>query len=206
MHGRSLLDSPVSAACMKGLLRNRMGRHCLPRDEASWANPQVHSLDRVCLLCALAAERHIIFECPELQDSRAHLFQGPKTMQAFMWQDDLIGIAMFVNMYLNKVNLVANFFDIQCRCREGEQIWHPCTCSKRDNMHSAVTAFARVGCTDIASRTALLKPLQLRHLSRQCHRQLLLHMEAMASLHATVYGSTSDCSIGLVTHACQIRL
>ena len=25
-------------------------------------------------------------------------------MQAFMWQDDLIGIAEFVNMCLNKVN------------------------------------------------------------------------------------------------------
>ena len=26
------------------------------------------------------------------------------TMQAFMWQDDLIGVAKFVNMCLNKVN------------------------------------------------------------------------------------------------------
>ena len=33
----------------------------------------------------------------------AVLFQGPETMQAFMWQDDLIGVAKFVNMCLNKV-------------------------------------------------------------------------------------------------------
>ena len=31
MHARSLLDIPVSAACMKGLLRFRMGCHRLPR-------------------------------------------------------------------------------------------------------------------------------------------------------------------------------
>ena len=109
-HARSLLDIPVSAACLKGLLRFRMGCHRLPRDAGSWARPQVPRLERVCQLCAtgvLGDERHVIFECPELQDFRAqfsHLFQGPETMQAFMWQDDLIGVAKYVNMCLNKVN------------------------------------------------------------------------------------------------------
>ena len=49
----------------------------------------------------------MIFECPGLQGFRAqwsHRFQGPETMQAFMWQDDLIGVAKFVNVCLKKVN------------------------------------------------------------------------------------------------------
>ena len=108
-HARSLSNILASAACMKGLLRFRMACHRLPRDEGSWARPQVPRLERSCRLCATGAlgnERHIIFECPELQGFRArwsHLFQGPETMQAFMWQDNLIGIAKFVNMCLNKV-------------------------------------------------------------------------------------------------------
>ena len=32
-HGHSLQDIPVSAPCLKGLLKFRMGRHRLPRDE-----------------------------------------------------------------------------------------------------------------------------------------------------------------------------
>ena len=53
---------------------------------------------------ALGDERQIISECPELQGFRAwwsHLFQGPETMQAFKWQDDLIGVAKYVNMCLH---------------------------------------------------------------------------------------------------------
>ena len=109
-HARSLLDIPVSAACMKGLLRFRMGCHRLPRDEGSWTRPHVSRLQRVCQLCttgALGDERHVIFECPELQDIRAqwpHLFKGPETMKGFLWQDDLIGVAKFVNMCLRKMN------------------------------------------------------------------------------------------------------
>ena len=57
----------------------------------------------LCILVAgvLGDERHMIFECPGLQDLRAqwsHLFQGPETMQAFIWQG-----ALFVNMCLHKV-------------------------------------------------------------------------------------------------------
>ena len=95
---------------MKGLLRFRMGCHRLPRDEGSWARPHVPRLQRVCHLCttgALGDERHVIYECPELQDVRAqwpHLFEGPETMKAFLWQDDLIGVARFVNMCLKKMN------------------------------------------------------------------------------------------------------
>ena len=109
-HARSLLDIPVSAACMKGLLRFRMGCHRLPRDEGSWARPNVPRLQRVCRLCTtstLGDEKHIVFECLELRCFREqwpHLFKGPQTMLAFMWQDDLIGVAKFVNACLQKMN------------------------------------------------------------------------------------------------------
>ncbi len=108
-HARSLLDIPVSAASMKRLLRFRMGCHRLPRDEGSWARPEVPRLDRVCQLCGagtLGDERHLVFECPDLlcfREQWSHLFEGPQTMQAFMWQDDLIGIVRFINACLHKM-------------------------------------------------------------------------------------------------------
>ena len=115
----ALLDIPALAACMKGLLRFRMGCHRLPRDEGSWARPHVPRLQRVCHLSttgALGDERHVIYECPELRDVRAqwpHLFEGPETMKAFLWQDDLIGVARFVNMCLKKMRgWEANFWEV----------------------------------------------------------------------------------------------
>ena len=86
-----------------------MGCHRLPRDAGSWARQQSPRLERICQFCATGAlgdERHMIFECPGLQDLRAqwsHLFQGPETMQAFMWHDNMIGFAKFVNMCLHKL-------------------------------------------------------------------------------------------------------
>ena len=65
--------------------------------------------ERVCQLCAthtLVDEKHLVFECPELECFRekwSHLFQGQQTMQAFMWQDDLIGVAKFVNACMQKI-------------------------------------------------------------------------------------------------------
>ena len=95
---------------MKGLLRFRMGCHRLPRDEGSWARPAIPSLERICQLCAsgtVGDEKHLIFECSELQCLREqwpHLFQGPQTMLAFMWQDNLIGFAKYVNACILQMN------------------------------------------------------------------------------------------------------
>ena len=83
---------------------------CLPRDEGSWARPEIPRLERVCQLCGvgtLGDERHLIFECPELlcfREQWSHLFEGPQTMQAFMRQEDLIGVAKFVTACLRKMN------------------------------------------------------------------------------------------------------
>ncbi len=76
----------------------------------SWARPAVPRLERICQLCAsgtVGDEKHLIFECPELQclrDQWPHLFEGPQTMQAFMWQDDLIGVAKYVNACVSRMN------------------------------------------------------------------------------------------------------
>ena len=105
---RTLLDIPVSATCMKGLLRFRMGVHRLPRDEGAWVRPHIPRLERICQLCAtntVGDERHLVFECQGLQCFRekwSHLFQGQYTMQAFLWQDDLIGVAKFINACLQQ--------------------------------------------------------------------------------------------------------
>ena len=55
------------------------------------------------LLCdqrAVGDERHMVFECPALlsvRDKYAALFvDGASTMQQFMWQQDVIGVAHFV--------------------------------------------------------------------------------------------------------------
>ena len=67
-------------------------------------------MDRVCRLCAtgrLGDEKHCVSECPELQYFKiqlAHLFQCPQTTQAFMWQDNKIGVAKFINACLQKMN------------------------------------------------------------------------------------------------------
>ena len=93
-HARSMLDIPVSAASMQRLQRFRTGCHHRPRDEGSWARPEVPRLHRVCHLCGagtLGDERHLVFECPGFlcfREQWSHLFQGPQMMQAFMWPED----------------------------------------------------------------------------------------------------------------------
>ena len=57
-----------------------------------------------CVCCVtnvqLGTKRHMVFECPALQsvrDKYAALFvDGASTMQQFMWQQDVIGVAHFV--------------------------------------------------------------------------------------------------------------
>ena len=58
-------------------------------------------------LGTLGDERHLVFECPELlcfREQWSPLFEGPQTMQAFMRQEDLIGVAKFVTACLRKMN------------------------------------------------------------------------------------------------------
>ena len=79
-------------------------------DEWPWARLEVPRLTWVCQLCGAGTvgdERHLVFECPALACCRekwSHLFEGPQTMQAFMWQENLIGLAMLVNACLHEMN------------------------------------------------------------------------------------------------------
>jgi len=67
-------------------------------------------LERICQLCAsgtVGDEKYFIFESSELQCLKRHwphLFEGPQTMLAFMWQDDLIGVAKYVNACVLRMN------------------------------------------------------------------------------------------------------
>ncbi len=96
-----LLSLPLSVRCMHRFLRFRMGCHSLPRDVGSWTG--VPRADRFCTLCdssALGDEKHLVFECPALQHVRhkyGQLFIGVPTMRLFMWQDDLVGVAKFLD-------------------------------------------------------------------------------------------------------------
>ena len=97
---KSVLSLPLSAKCVRQLLRFRMGCHGLPRDTGSWA--RIPRADRVCALCgpaSLGDEKHLVFECPHLQhirDQYASLFHC-STMKQFFWQDDIVSVAKFVS-------------------------------------------------------------------------------------------------------------
>ena len=96
-----LLMQPLSARCMRTLLRFRLGAHNLPvvlgRRNGT---PRDQRLCQRCDQDAVGDERHLIFECPAVQcvrDKYAALFACDNcTMQQFMWQADLVGVAHFV--------------------------------------------------------------------------------------------------------------
>jgi hypothetical protein len=58
--------------------------------------------------------QHLVFECPALQDLCDHdgnenQFQAPHcdAMSLLMWQDDIIGIARFIDVCLERVYISA---------------------------------------------------------------------------------------------------
>ena len=56
--------------------------------------------------------KHLVFECPALQDLRdgsENLFQAPQgdSMIFFMWQDDIIGVARFIDACFGRVYTLA---------------------------------------------------------------------------------------------------
>ena len=76
--------------------------HKNPDSTGCWL--RVPRLNRFCTSCqqgVLGDEKHIVVECPALQDSRdryENLFQAPQgdAMILFMWQDDIMGVARFI--------------------------------------------------------------------------------------------------------------
>ncbi len=84
-----------------------MGCHCLPN--VLGRRYKVSRAQRHCHLCdmhALGDERHLVFECPGMQgirDRYPSLF-AVTTMQHFMWQDDIVGVALFVRDCFDLIN------------------------------------------------------------------------------------------------------
>ena len=62
----------------------------------------------MCQQGLLGDDKHLVFECPALQDLRdrdENLLQAPPcdAMILFMWQDDIISVARFIDMCLESV-------------------------------------------------------------------------------------------------------
>ena len=61
--------------------------------------------DKTCMMYQQSVcgdEKHLVFECPALQDlcdRNMNLFQAPHgdAMILFMWQDDLVDVARFID-------------------------------------------------------------------------------------------------------------
>ena len=77
--------------------------HCMIPKDVSGRWDRVPRAQRVCLHCAqhiIGDERHLVVECPALQIRRnrySGLFGAAiVTMQQFMWQLDIVGVAHFV--------------------------------------------------------------------------------------------------------------
>ena len=107
----SILEVSYCSICALGLqIRNHFMSHVRYHLKSDTFSSELPRLERVCQLCGvgtLGDERHLIFECSELlcfREHWSHLFEGPQTMQAFMWQEDLIGVAKFVTACLRKMN------------------------------------------------------------------------------------------------------
>ena len=94
-------DAASQARCMHTLLRFRMGAHSLP--VVLGRRSRVPQAQRLCQRCNLHAphdERHLVLECPAMQcvrDWYPALFNPAKTtMQLFMWQRDIVGVAHYI--------------------------------------------------------------------------------------------------------------
>ena len=62
----------------------------------------------MCLHRTIGDEKHLVFECPALQDlrdKRPHLLEGPQAdaMVLFMCQDDMIGVVRFIDECLERI-------------------------------------------------------------------------------------------------------
>jgi hypothetical protein len=100
-HPCQLLQQPLSARCLHLLSKFRMGCHSLPNVSGRLA--RVPRPQRLCMRCAqqvIVDKHHLVFERPALQsirDKYPGLFGADiVSMQQFMWQLDIVGVAHFV--------------------------------------------------------------------------------------------------------------
>ncbi len=108
-----LADLPAPATCT--YMRFMLGSHSLGVNEGRWqdARPQA---DRICRRCAMHCiddERHLVFECPQLQYIREQwpeLFseQARSGMKAFFNQEDKLSVCRFVLQCLREYEKLAS--------------------------------------------------------------------------------------------------
>ena len=84
---------PLSARCMRILLRFRLGAHSLlVVVSCRTGTPRAQRLSQHCDQHAVGDERHIMFECPALQavrDTMLHCLPVVQALQQVMWRTSL---------------------------------------------------------------------------------------------------------------------
>jgi hypothetical protein len=98
---KSALTLQLPDRVLRAFLRFRLGCHNLPIDQGRQQGlPRGQRICTRCSLDVVGDEHHLLFTCPAVQHVRQqflHLFQHrQRSVQMFMWQDDLAGVARFV--------------------------------------------------------------------------------------------------------------
>ena len=102
---KSALKLNLPNSTLRTFMRFRLGCHDLPIDKGRQQG--IPRDQRICTRCSLELvgdEHHLLFTCPAVQHVRQqfmHLFQQrSRSVQSFMWQEDLQGVAKFVTRAL----------------------------------------------------------------------------------------------------------
>eukprot|EP00884_Botryococcus_braunii_P018837 jgi/Botrbrau1/5637/Bobra.55_1s0026.1 len=102
---KSALKLHLPNGTLPTFMRSRLGCHDLPIDKGRQQG--IPRDQRICTKCSLELvgdEHHMLFTCPAVQHVRQqfmHLFQPrSRSVQTFMWQEDLEGVAKFVTRAL----------------------------------------------------------------------------------------------------------
>ena len=105
-HPRCVYRTRVPSRALETFIRFRLGCHGLPV-----AAGRFHGIPRSARLCTRCSmgivgdEHHLIFTCPAVDDIRGQfpqLFHNvPRSVQAFMWQRDLVSVINFVSLALD---------------------------------------------------------------------------------------------------------
>eukprot|EP00884_Botryococcus_braunii_P010673 jgi/Botrbrau1/19607/Bobra.0035s0084.1 len=102
---KSALKLHLPNGTLRTFMRFRLGCHDLPIDKGRQQG--IPRDQRICTRCSLELvgdEHHLLFTCPAVQHVRQqfmHLFQQrSRSVQTFMWQEDLEGVAKFVTRAL----------------------------------------------------------------------------------------------------------
>ena len=102
---RCVYRDHIPPRTLKTFIRFRLGCHDLP--VAVGRHAGIPRSARLCSRCStgiVGDEHHLMFTCPAVAHVRSEfpqLFHGPRTVQAFMWQRDLVGVATFVSLALD---------------------------------------------------------------------------------------------------------